>query len=375
MSERNRPADSAGAAPDVHKLARAVEDPRTSSWALTGLLVLAVVAALYLARDVLLPMVLALILSLVFAPFVRGLKKLRIPESVSAALVVVGLVAAVAAGVYNLAEPAADWLDKAPQSLRQIGTKLRYFTGQVKDVTAATDQVEDLTQDIAGGSGDGKATEVTVKAPTLASMVVAGARDFAVNALSTLVLLYFLLASGDLFLRKIIAVTPRWADKKRAVDISRQIEAEVSKYLFTVAVINTVLGGTVALAMYFLGVPNPVLWGAMVGVLNFVPYLGDITSFGVLTIVGLLTFDELWRGLLVPGVFYLLTATEGYLITPLILGRRMSLNPVVILLSVLFWGWMWGILGALLAVPILVAVKTFCNRVEPLQAFGEFLGA
>jgi len=126
--------------------------------------------------------------------------------------------------------------------------------------------------------------------------------------------------------------------------------------------------------MYLLGVPNPVLWGVMVCALNFIPYIGDIISFSVLTVVGLLTFDQLWQSLMVPGIFYLLTAIEGYLITPIIVSRRLSLNPVVIILSVLFWGWMWGVAGALLAVPILVAMKTVCDRVDSLNVVGEYLG-
>jgi predicted PurR-regulated permease PerM len=209
----------------------------------------------------------------------------------------------------------------------------------------------------------------------LATLVVDAVREFSLSAVATLTLLYFLLASKDMFLRKLIAATPRLLDKQRALVISQQIEAELSTYLFTVTAINTALGGAVALAMYGLGVPNPILWGVMVGALNFIPYLGDIVSVIALTVVGLLTFDSLWYSLSVPAVFYVLTAIEGYLVTPLILGRRLSLNPVVIVLSVLFWGWMWGVSGALLAVPILVVLKTVADHVASQKVVAEFLSA
>lgn len=370
------PTDPASAVPDFHQLKHAVEDRRTGSWALTGIFVLAFIAAMYFARDVLLPIILALILSAVFSPVVRGLQKLRIPAPLGAGLLVVALLVAFFTATYNLAEPAGVWLDKAPLGIGQIGVKLRRITGQFKEVTDTTEQVKQLAQEMTNGGGNGKRVqEVTVKAPSWTANALAAVNKFALTAVSTLTLLYFLLASGDFFLRKMVSVTPRLRDKKRAVEITRQIEAEVSSYLITVTVINVGLGGAVALALYALDVPNPTLWGVMVGLFNFVPYLGDMASVSVLTIVGLLTFDELGRGLLVPAVFCVLTAAEGYVVTPLVLGRRLSLNPVVIVLAVLFWGWMWGLLGALLAVPILVVAKTFCDRVEPLQAFGEFLGA
>jgi predicted PurR-regulated permease PerM len=235
--------------------------------------------------------------------------------------------------------------------------------------------VQDITEKLAnGGDVKKKPREVILKEPTIAGAFFYSAKDVSVSILSTLILLYFLLASGDLFLRKTIAVTPRFSDKKRAVDIAQQVEAAVSRYFFTVTFINICLGCAVTVAMYLLGVPNPVLWGVMVFTLNFIPYIGDIISFTVLTIVGLLSFDQLLQSLMVPGVFYLLTAIEGYLITPIIVSRRLSLNPVVIILSVLFWGWMWGVGGALLAVPILVALKTVCDRVDSLNVFGEYLG-
>jgi predicted PurR-regulated permease PerM len=346
------------------------------SWAPAGLLLVAVLVVLHLARDAVVPVVVALILSLVFLPAVRGMKRMFIPAPLGAAIIVLTLMSTFFGGIYALAEPAGAWLDKAPQGLRALGVKLSRVTGQVQDVTKATGQVQDMTQDMASGdNGADRAREVTMRAPTLAGGIFTAARGFAVSATSTLVLLYFLLACGDLFLRKTIAATPRLADKERAIDIAHEVEVGVSTYLLTVTLINASLGCVVALAMYLLGVPNPVLWGALVAVLNFVPYLGEIAAVAALTIVGLLTFDDLWRGLLVPGVFCVLSAAERYLLTPLILGRRLSLNPVVIVLSVLFWGAMWGVPGALLAVPILVALKITCDRVPRLNVFGEFLAA
>ncbi|MDZ4811028.1 MAG: AI-2E family transporter [Pseudomonadota bacterium] len=361
---------------DVERLAKAVEDPRTNSWAVTGLLLLAVLTVLHLARDLVLPVVIASILSLVFLPAVRGMKRLRIPVPLGAGIVVLALLAAFLGSVSYLAEPAGTWLARAPQSLREIEAKVRRISGSVHEVAEATEKVQDLTEQMTTGvANQKKIQEVVVKEPALVGTVFGAVKEFAITAISTLVLLYFLLACGDLFLRKTIAAMSRFSDKKRAVDIAHQVEAAVSTYLLTVAMINVGLGSAVALALYLLGVPNPILWGVMVGVLNFVPYLGDIISISVLTIVGLLTFDDLWQGLLVPGAFCLLTAAEGYILTPLIVGRRLSLNPVVIVLSVLFWVWMWGIPGALLAVPIVVALKTLCDRVDSLHVFGEFLGA
>jgi predicted PurR-regulated permease PerM len=374
MSDTTIPSPEA-TADDIAQLAQVVEDPRTGSWALSGLFVLALLTVLFLARDLVLPVVMAMILSLVFSPAVRAMKRIHIPAPMGAAVVLIGLLLAFVASAYYLAEPASDWIDRAPKSLREIDTKVRSVIGSVRDVATATAQVQDMTQSIANvGAGQKKVQEVVMQGPGLAGTVVGAAKQLMVTAISTLVLLYFLLASGDMFLRKTISVTPRLSDKKRAVDIAHQVEGAVSNYLFTVLLINIALGSAVAVALYFLGVPNPVLWGVMVAVLNFVPYLGDIVSITVLTLVGLLTFDDLGHGMLVPATFWVLTAIEGYLVTPLIVGRRLSLNPVVIVLSVLFWGWMWGIPGALLAVPILIVLKTTCDRVAPLHVFGEYLG-
>src|SRR6266849_7090050 len=197
--------------------------------------------------------------------------------------------------------------------------------------------------------------------------------NFLAGAGETLVLLYLLLASGDLFLQKLVRVMPTLRDKKRPVDISHEIQQNISNYLFSVSLINIGLGLVVSGGLYFMGVPNAAMWGIFVAVLNFVPYFGPVAGVIVLGAVGLLTFDTLWKGLLPPAWYLLLHLLEANLITPVLLGRRFTLNPVVIFVSLIFWTWLWGVPGALLSVPILVSIKVICDRVPALSPFSALL--
>ena len=189
----------------------------------------------------------------------------------------------------------------------------------------------------------------------------------------SLVLLYFLLASGDLFLQKLVHVMPTMHDKKSAVEISHEIQQNISHYLFSVSLINIGMGLVVGGGLFFLGVPNAAMWGVCVAVLNFVPYFGPVAGVIVLAAVGLLTFNTLWQGLLPPAWYLGLHALEANLITPVLLGRRFTLNPVVLFVSLIFWMWLWGVPGALLSVPILVSIKVVCDRVPALSPVSELL--
>jgi len=189
----------------------------------------------------------------------------------------------------------------------------------------------------------------------------------------TLVLLYLLLASGDLFLQKLVHVMPTLRDKKSAVEISHEIQQNISNYLFSVTLINIGLGLVVSGGLYFMGVPNAAMWGILVAVLNFVPYFGAVAGVILLASVGLLTFDTLWTGLLPPAWYLLLHTLEANLITPVLLGRRFTLNPVGIFVSLIFWMWLWGVPGALLSVPILVSIKVVCDRVPVMAPVSELL--
>lgn len=341
---------------------------RTRSFGVNALLFIAVMYTLYIGRAFFLPIVLAILLSFVFAPTMRWLRRFRIPDPLGAGLVVASLLGIVGLGIYNLADPAEEWLAKAPDIMREVERKIRVLKKPVEEVSEATKRVEEIAT-----VGQSNVRTVQVQERPLASTILSETGEFLFGALSTFILLLFLLASGNLFLQKVVRILPRLEDKKRAVEVARDMEREISTYLFTIALINSGLGVVTAIAMYLLGMPNPILWGVMVALLNFIPYVGDIVSITVLTIVALLTFDNLTHALLVPFIYYVITAVEGQLITPMILGRRFTLNPVFIFVSLMFWGWIWGIPGALLAVPFLVTIKILCDHVEPLSKFADFL--
>jgi predicted PurR-regulated permease PerM len=241
----------------------------------------------------------------------------------------------------------------------------------VEKVSKATEQLEKLTT----LDQDKRQPVVTVesKRTGLADIFLNTTVGLLTSATVMFILLYFLLASGDLFLLKLVRVLPSLADKKIAVTIVRQIQEDISHYLSTITVINIGLGIAVGLAMFCLGMPNPVLWGVMAGALNFIPYLGALVSIVVLTFVAILSFEDLGRAIVVPLVFVSLTSFEGLLITPTAVGRRLTLNPVVIFVWLTFWGWMWGIAGTLLAVPLLATLKILCDYIKPLTPIGEFL--
>jgi predicted PurR-regulated permease PerM len=357
--------------PNLKKLREAMQGPfGVRSLSLTGLFVLAALYTLYFASAFFLPIVLAFLLSFLLSPVVRAMNKLRIPNGLGAALVIFALLGSLGLAVYELAEPAYEWAEKAPRQLRRLERRLAEFKRPVQTMSKATQQVEKITQ---VGTGE-QPNKVEVQTESLAERVFSQATDITAGGMVMFILLFFLLASGDLFLRKLIRVLPSLSDKKRAVEIARQIERDISAYLSTITVINVALGLAVWGIMAWIGIPNPLLWGVLAFVTNYIPYLGAIIMIAVLAMVGFLTFDDTTRSLLAPGAFVGLNLLESYLITPMVLGRRLTVNPVVVFLGLTFWGWLWGITGALIAVPIMVVLKIICDHSEPLRSIGEFMG-
>jgi predicted PurR-regulated permease PerM len=339
------------------------------SIALSGLFVLAVFYTIYFMRSVLLPLVLALLLSYLLRPIVRSLARLKIPMSIGSALVLLTLIAIIGSGVFYLATPVASWVEKAPYSLQQFQQKLSPVKQPIEKVAQASGEIEKL----ATPEGSQAKMAVELKRHPIAETLVGWTPEFIASTVLLFILLYFLLAYDGVFLGKLIKLLPKFADKKRAVSIATEIEAQVSRYLFTATAINVCLGLAVGITVGLLGLRNPIMWGALVAVLNFVPYLGALTGIICITLGAVLSFDSLGYALLFPAVYLVFAVLEGNFVTPLVMGRSLTLNPVVILLSLIFWGWIWGIVGVILAVPILAAFKIFCAHIEPMEPLAEFL--
>lgn len=358
--------------PSLANLESAMEtQPAVRSLAATLLVIIATFYTLYFARAFFLPVTFGLLLNLLLSPFVRTLKRARIPYPIGAAIVVLSIVAVVAVGGYFLAEPAQEWVTKAPQSVAAANVKLRKLRRPMEQVTKSADQ---MARAATTGSSTPRVQEVTLAGPTLMDRVVGASETFLAGALETLVLLYFLLASGDLFLQKLTKMLPEFRDKKKAVAIARETETSISMYLTTVALINVCEGGVVALVMWALGMPNPVLWGVLVLFLEFIPYLGALVMVGVLTLAALSTFDSVGHTIAVPASYLAINLLQAYLVTPLLLGKRLTLNPVAILMGLILWWEIWGVAGAFIAVPLLATFKILCDHIETLAPVGEFLG-
>jgi predicted PurR-regulated permease PerM len=352
--------------PDISKMGEALRDHvEVRSLAINGLFVLALLYTLYFARAFFLPIVLAMLFDFLLSPLIRTLKRARIPEPLGAAVVVLTLLAATVGAVYGLAGPAKEWGSKLPASIRAAENRLQNLRRPVEQVNKTAQQVEQATK-----TDDSKATEVVVRGPNLTDRLF----GITQTAVEVIILLYFLLAAGDLFLQKLIKVLPQLQDKKKAVAIARETEASISTYLVTVTLVNLGLGLAVAAVMYVLEMPSPLLWGALAALAEFIPYLGATTMVALLTLAGLVTFEPLGHALLVPSGYLVVNVLQAQFIAPFILGRRLTLNPVAIFISLVFWWWIWGVPGAFMAVPLVATFKIFCDHIEALAPIGEFLG-
>ncbi|MFC5068443.1 AI-2E family transporter [Flaviflagellibacter deserti] len=335
-----------------------------------GIFLIMLIGAMYFAQDLLMPIALAFMFSILLSPIVRAGAKWRIPEWMTATSLVLLLFFLIALGVYSLSGPVSQWIDDAPRIGSEVQKKLSGIRASLGFVVQVTEQVSQMTT-----QNDPGVQRVVLKEPGFLRSAATGVPAVVAKVGLTLVLLLFLLASGDLFREKLVKILPTLSDKKRAIHISRDIEREVSRYLLTITGINIATGAFIGVGMWIIGMPNPVLWGVLATFLTYIPYLGALIGIILVACVALVSFETVSYAMLAPGIYLLAAMLEGQVLTPMIVGRRLEMNAVAILLAVAFWGWVWGIVGVLMAVPLLVMVKVFSDHVEGLDAIGQFLSA
>ncbi|MEQ1951377.1 AI-2E family transporter [Mesorhizobium sp. CN2-181] len=359
---------SSGDAPDI---VRAASDARLMRSLMIGIFLFALVYALYFARDFFMPVILAFMLALMLTPIVRLLRRHGVPEFVSATMLVFLTVAAIGAVGYFMSGPVIALSNDWPVIGRKLSerlTELKHPFERLLEILNQVDRAADTTQEPG-------LQKVVVAQPGIVSQAAGNLLSGGTTIAITFVLSLFLLASGTLFYEKIVQSFTRMSEKKRALRVVYDVEREISRYLLTVTLINAGLGLAIGLGMWVIGMPTPLVWGVAAMLLNFLPYIGAATTILLVATISIITFDSLSYALLAPGFVVLCNVIEGQVITPLIVGRRLEINAVAIFIAVAFWSWLWGFVGALIAVPILVVIKVFCDHFDSLRHVGNFLAA
>jgi predicted PurR-regulated permease PerM len=330
------------------------------------LMLLAIATTLVVARSLFITLVLAGFIALGLNPIVAALHRIYVPRAVGSLVVMIALAAALSGSVVALSAPAAAWLKDAPTAMRDVGYKVKRLTRPITRVSHAA------SQSLAGVVGPPPATPPPATGFSV-DKLVQSAPGIAVAVLTVALLVFFFLSYGRNVAAHLVTAMPGFSYRRVALGLIRGIQEEFSRYLLTVTLINIALGLITAAILWALNMPDPLLWGGLVTLLNYMPYVGAVTNTLLLLAVGLLNFNDPLHALAPAACFAVLAALEGNVITPMIMGRRMRLSPLAILVWLLLWGWMWGIPGALLAVPMLTCLKLITEWLPGWQWFARMV--
>ncbi|HVL67884.1 MAG TPA: AI-2E family transporter [Vicinamibacterales bacterium] len=358
------------------------------SVAITLVAVLASIAALRWAEPVLIPIVLAVLISYVLAPVVTSMAKRRIPRPIGAFVVIALLCGGTGYGIYTLSDEAIEIVDDLPAAARKLRDRFAEkrhpsSEGLLQKMQSAAAEIDETAVRAAEDSPTPAPRGVTkvqiVPPPFRASEYLwlggRGVINFLGQFAVVLFLVYFLLVTDDLFKRKIVSIAgPTLTKKKISVQIMDEINQQISNFLRVQVLTSIIVAVATAAALWAFGLENYLIWGLMAGIFNSIPYLGPIVVSGGLAVVAFLQFDDLLMTFYVSGTAMAITSLEGWLLTPVLMSRAAQMNPVAIFVGLLFWSWVWGIWGTILAVPMLMVIKAICDRVEDLQPVGELLG-
>jgi predicted PurR-regulated permease PerM len=351
---------------------------------LTILAVIAVTFTLRQAQDFLIPLVLSVLVSYALDPIVTWLAARRLPRALAAALVILALTGGVGFGLYGLRDQAAQIIDRLPRAAQQMrGVLARHQNGEstIGQVQKAADAIErTATQASTPTPAPRGVMRVQIEEPPLRVREYlywgsAGALALLGQLVAVLFLVYFQLVSGDLFKRKLVRISgPTLTRKKVTVQILDEINLQIERFLLVQLFTSAVVGFASWLAFWWLGLEQAAVWALMAGVFNSIPYFGPVVVTGGVFVVGFLQWGTLEMALAVAGAALVITSLEGFLLTPWLTSRAASMNAVAIFIGLLFWSWVWGVWGTLLAVPMLMVVKAVADRVEDLHPVSELLG-
>ena len=344
--------------------------PRFVQASIVGIFLILAVGAMYYARSFFLPLVLALLVRLVFAPLVHTLAHRGIPAALSAVMLVVVLGSGMMATSAFLSKPVTEMVSGAPDAIKEVRARFAFLNEPLAKLSDAGQAVQAIDD---GTHGANDPQRVVVVQSGLLAWAVGTAADIGATFGAMLILSVFLLASGDTLRLKLIRIPSELSGKKRSLRVLADIENEVSRYLLTITAINAGLGLCVGIAMAVLGMPNPLIWGIAAGLLNYVPYIGGLLGLTLAFVVAVITYPSLAIAALPPLAYLTLQLLEGYFVTPMILGRRLELNTVAILIVLSLTTWMWGVVGTIIGVPLLVVIKVFSDNFPALLPLAGFL--
>jgi predicted PurR-regulated permease PerM len=337
---------------------------------LGGLFIMALLVVFHAASEIIIPFMLALMLKFVFHPVIRRCESHKISKKVASLLIILLLLGALVGMVRAISEPAASWGAKFQDNYPELRQRVDFLRKPVAKTQKLLAQADTMTD-----AQPAKKMVVVVEGENVSDKIIDTAQNIVGGLFTTSIILLFMLSTGDTFLRRFVEILPRFKDKRQAIEISYEIERDISRYLLTITTMNACVGVAVAFTMLACGVENPFLWGALAFILNYIPFAGPFAGIVIFFVVGLIATDNPSLAF-VPAISYLLFhVLESTFLTPMLLAKRFTLNPVLIICSLIFWYWMWGIAGAIIAMPMLAILKISCDRIERLAGFGHLLEA
>lgn len=345
--------------------------PWHSSPALKGLLAIATIFLMKIAQPLLVPVVVAVVLTFLLSPQVRALRRHGVPEVLGALVLVMGLLGGTALLGSALVTPAAQWWARAPSVMSAVEQQIDRLRHAIPIL--APPERPPVSRSNVPPPADPIKDKLASEGVTLTRLVLGHVLSFGVSAASTVILLYFLLASEHWMLSRTVEAIPRRRTRALVVAGVRSAQQEIGQFLGALSIINLGVALVTGGAMAWIGLPNPVLWGTLAGVLNFIPYIGPLVAVLLLLTAGLLSFGDSALLVAPAGAFMLIHAIEANVVSPVFVSKRLSLSPISVFLSVMFWGWLWGVAGAVLAVPILVGLRSVCKRNRRLRLLCVYL--